>query len=370
MQIKVCHLSSAHSDFDVRIFHKEAKTLAKAGYSVTLIAQGNKEEIADGVKIVPLHKPKNRFERMTKVVWKLFRLALKEKADVYHFHDPELIPVGIVLKLLGKKVIYDAHEDVSKDILVKEWAGSITIRKIISAVFRGLEKFGCVFFDRIITVTSRIAEKYPARKTIVLRNFPIMEMIDKLNSTEHIHKRKPVIIYTGGLSRVRGIKNIIQAMEIIKDKAELWLLGRWVGKGFRQECESLPGWAYTRYFGIVTLEQMYNYIWRADIGVVVFLPRPHNVHSLPNKPFEYMACSLPVIMSDFEFWREVFDDCAVFCDSENPADIAEKINAILSNPGKSKELANRGRERVLGEYNWENESKKLVQLYQELLNGR
>jgi glycosyltransferase involved in cell wall biosynthesis len=369
-QIKICILSSAHTCSDIRVFHKEAKTLVRAGYTVVLIAGDSPEKkTLEGLKIISLPKPKNRFQRMTRTVCLLFKFALKEKADVYHFHDPELIPVGLMFKVLGKKVIYDAHEDVSKDILVKKWAGNITTRRIISILIRCLERFGCVFFDRIITVTPGIAEKFPARKTIVLRNFAVVEMIDKSNFAEQIHKRKPAIIYAGGLNENRGIKNIIRAMEIIKDKAELWLLGPWASEEFRLECESLPGWAYTRYFGVVTLEQMYNYMRQADIGIVAFLPRPYNVHCLPNKPFEYMACSLPVIMSSFESWQEVFDDCAVFCDSENPADIAEKINYVLSNPEKSKELANRGRERVFGEYNWENESKKLVQLYRGLFNG-
>ena len=100
----VCLLTSVHSAFDDRIFHKEAKTLAKRGYKVVLIAQHDKEETVAGVRIIPLPKPKNRFERMTKVTWRLFIFALKEKASVYHFHDPELILIGLTLKLLGKKV--------------------------------------------------------------------------------------------------------------------------------------------------------------------------------------------------------------------------------------------------------------------------
>ena len=108
---KICMLSSAHSASDDRIFYKEAKSLSKAGYDVVIIAQHDKEEIIDNIKIIPLPIPKNRLHRMIKIVWKLFKLALKEKADVYHFHDPELIPIGILLKLKRMKVIYDVHGD-------------------------------------------------------------------------------------------------------------------------------------------------------------------------------------------------------------------------------------------------------------------
>ncbi|GAH16762.1 unnamed protein product, partial [marine sediment metagenome] len=128
----IVHLISVHPAFDVRIFHKEAKTLVKVGYNVVLIAQHTKEEIVDGVRIVPLPKPRNRFDRMTRVVWKLSILALRERADVYHFHDPELIPVGLILKLFGRKVIYDVHEDVPEQILNKDWVGNSIARKIVS----------------------------------------------------------------------------------------------------------------------------------------------------------------------------------------------------------------------------------------------
>ena len=129
--IKVCILTSVHPPFDTRMFHKEAKSLVRAGYTLTLVAQHDKEEIVDGIRIIPLPKPKNRFERMTKTVWKLFMLALKEKADVYHFHDLELIPVGLFLKVFCRRVIYDIHEDYITSIDQKEYL-PVVIRKILA----------------------------------------------------------------------------------------------------------------------------------------------------------------------------------------------------------------------------------------------
>jgi glycosyltransferase involved in cell wall biosynthesis len=365
MQIKVCHLTG-HSPFDGRIFHKEARTLVKAGYNVVVIAQHSKEEVVEGVRIVPLPLSKNRFENMTKVVWKLFRSALKEKADIYHFHDPVLILVGIVLKLLGKKVVYDVHEDYSKQILYKEWVGKVYVRKAVAFITSMIEQTGVFLFNGIAAATPDIAKKFNPTKTILLRNLPVLGLINNAKRLE-IQKDRPIIIYAGGLSRIRGTKEIIQAMDFIENKAKLWLLGEWENEEFKKECEGLKGWNYTECLGFVPLSEVYKYTKVADIGISILYPTKNYITSLPIKVFEYMACSLPIVMSNFLYWQEIFGECALFADPYNPKDIADKILHLLYNPDKAKQLGNRGRQLVTEEYNWEVESKKLTEFYEKLL---
>jgi glycosyltransferase involved in cell wall biosynthesis len=369
MQIKVCHLSSAHSPFDDRIFHKEAKSLSKAGYDIAIIAQHNKEETLDGVRIIPLPKPSNRFERMTKTSWKLFRLALKQKAAIYHFHDPELIPIGVVLKILGKKVIYDVHEDYPKQILYKEWIGSYIFRKIASVVFGIFEKFSVKTFNSVVAATPDIAKNFPEDRTMTLKNLSILELIDKAEPDNH-KVDKPVIIYAGGISKIRGIAEIIQAMEFIGDRAEFWILGKWTSQEYRNYCESLPGWKHTRDLGFVPLGQVYEYMKKATIGASILYPVKNYITSLPVKAYEYMACSLPMVMSNFPYWEQIFGECALFADPYSPKEIADKIMYLVDNPDKARQLADKGRQLVVDEYNWENESKKLLELYEGLFHAR
>ena len=111
MLAKVCILTTVHQLFDTRIFHKEAKTLVQAGYNVTLIAQHRKNEIVDEVRIIALPKPKNRFFRIFFLTWKAYKIALKQKADIYHFHDPELLPW--MVKLKRKTIILLMYSDIS-----------------------------------------------------------------------------------------------------------------------------------------------------------------------------------------------------------------------------------------------------------------
>jgi glycosyltransferase involved in cell wall biosynthesis len=320
------------------------------------------------VRIIPLPKPANRFERMIKTTWMLFVLALKEKADIYHFHDPDIIPYGLVLKLLGRKVIYDVHEDYPEQFLNKEWIGNYTLRKIISVPFNIFEKLSVKIFDGVVTATSCIAAKFPENKTITLRNLPILELMDKAKPPNW-EKNKPIVIYSGGLSRIRGIKEIIQAMDFIENKAKLWLLGEWENEEFKQECENLTGWKYATYLGQIPYGQHYSLIKTADLGLVNFFPLPNQERAMPNKPFEYMACSLPMVMSNFPYWQEIFGQCAVFVDPYDPKDIAEKILHLLDNSNEAKKLGDKGRELIEEEYNWETESRKLIDLYKGLLHG-
>jgi glycosyltransferase involved in cell wall biosynthesis len=362
---KVCILTSVHPAFDTRIFHKEAKTLVQAGYKVTLIAQHVKSETVDGVKIIALPKVRNRFKRIFSLTWRVFYLGLGQRADIYHFHDPELIFTGILLKLFGKKVIYDVHEDLPKQILDKEWMGNVNIKKIVAFTMNMIEQIGAFFFNGIVAATPDIAKKFPENKTVILRNFPILKLIDNTIPANY-KKNKPVIIYAGGLTRIRGIKEIIQAMEYIGDCAELWLLGKWESEKFERECKELKGWKYTRYFGFKKLNKVYDLMRRADIGLHIVYTIERHIIGLPVKVFEYMACSLPVIISDSPYWKKIFGECALFANSYDSKDIAKKILYLLDKPNEAKELGKKGRKLIEKKFNWEVESEKLLEMYNNL----
>lgn len=361
----ICLITSVHFANDTRIFHKEAKTLIQAGYDVILIAQNNKNEIVDGVKIIALLKPRNRFTRIFALTWQVFCLALCQHADVYHFHDPELIIVGIILRLFGKKVIYDVHEDVPKQIMNKNWLGNNHIRKFAAFIMNIVEQIGGLLFNKIVVATPDIAKRFPEKKTVILRNYPILKLIDNTVPINY-KKNKPVIIYAGGLTKIRGIKEIVQAMEYIENKAELWLLGKWESEKFKKDCEDLAGWKYTKYLGFKNLEEVYSFMKSSDIGIINFLPVKNHLGALPNKPFEYMTCSLPIIMSNFPYWQEIFRDCVLFVDPYDSKDIAEKVLYLLDNPNEAKKLGKKGRKLIEEKYSWETESKKLLEMYNNL----
>lgn len=205
---KICHLTTVHPPFDTRIFHKEAKSLAKAGYSVTLIARHDKEEIIDGIRIIPLKTPRNRIVRMTKTLLECYRKAVKVDADLYHFHDPKLITIRWLMKRRGKKVVYDVHEDNVTSIKQKNYLPSF-VRNSLVIIIDLVEKVSSQLFDVVI------AEKYYIERFnrgVMVLNYPVFDNInnDLHNNKEHsiakidLYKQNwgklHWLIYTGGIT--------------------------------------------------------------------------------------------------------------------------------------------------------------------------
>ncbi len=367
---KVCHLTTVHPYFDIRIFHKEAKSLLKAGYDITLIAQHNKDEIVNGIKIIALPKPKNRIERMLLLSLKAFFKAIKQKADVYHFHDPELIIVGLFLKLMGKKVIYDIHEDVPKTIMSKYWIPK-WIRSYVGFIVNLIEKGFSRYFDAVITATDDIAKNFKNHpRALVIKNYPLLEYFTNAR-VKNKNTNNYKIIYIGGLTPERGITQIVQAMEFLDNNARLILAGKFSPGSYENEVRSLEGFKKVDYLGWVDFTKVTEVYENANVGVICLLPEPNYINALPIKLFEYMAAKLPVIASNFPLWKEIVEgnNCGICVNPLNPKEIANAIKYLMEHPEEAKRMGENGRKAVFEKYNWENEEKKLIDLYEKILSS-
>jgi len=376
---KVCILTSAHSARDVRIFHKEAKALFNAGYKITLIAQHENDISMEGIDIIALPRPKNRFNRMILTTWKIFRIAKKQKADVYHFHDPELIPAGLLLSITGNIVIYDVHENLPGQILSKGWIPK-KLRIIASWLMKHIEAFAAKRLSAIITTSEKINNRFIKfnSKTITARNYPLLSELsvtsqnDFNKNIEHKDSSNKTIVSLGGINSARCSNEIVQAVGLLSSDLKIKLIigGACSSNSLFEEIRSLSGWACTSYCGQLPRIEAMALLKKSYIAFIIYSPAPNHYEVRSNRLFESMAAGVPVITSNFPEWREIIEGnkCGLCVDPLNPSEIAKAIDYILTHPEEAQQMGKNGRRAVQERYNWSIEEKKLLALYEKLLH--
>jgi glycosyltransferase involved in cell wall biosynthesis len=370
---RVAHLSTVHPRNDARILLKMVRTLAQQrSWEVMLVVADGKGPGTDanGIAIHDVGKPGGgRLGRATLAPWRAFRELRRLHVDLVHFHDPELIPLGMLLKVLGHRVVYDVHEDVPRQILSKHWIHPL-VRRPAAWAMSFLEWAAGLLFDAFVPATPKIAERGPVRKTVMVQNFPILaELV--LAHPRPYSQRETAFVYVGGIGESRGAKEMIRAMAHL-DAAQpvtLDLAGDIQPASLQAELRSLPGWNAVKYHGILGRTEVAELLGGARAGLVVLHPIVNYREAYPVKMFEYMAAGLPVVASDFPLWRHIVDSagCGVLVDPLDPAAIATAMRWILQHPEDAEEMGKRGRRAVESIYNWESESLKLLALYDDLL---
>ncbi|MFT9850484.1 glycosyltransferase family 4 protein [Aneurinibacillus sp. REN35] len=359
----ICHLTSVHPPMDTRIFTKECSSLAGAGYETHLIAPDAPEGVHNGVRFHAIERGRGRLNRMTKTVRAVYRKALAINADAYHFHDPELLPVGILLKMKGKKVVYDVHEDVPRQILSKYWIPA-PLRKTISRSFEAFENFAAKKFDAIAAATPFISKRF-ARigcHSLYVNNYPLLA--EFIKPDQDWSRKERAVTYVGGISVKRGIQEMVKAMD--HTDAKLLLAGKFIPESLRQETTKLPGWQQVSEFGHVSREEVQQILGRGVAGLVTLHPIINYKDALPVKMFEYMAAGIPVIASDFPLWRDIVtgNECGICVDPLDEKQIAEAIQYLVDHPKEAKRMGDNGRRAIEQKYSWEMEAKKLIALYE------
>ena len=380
--VKVVIATPAHPIFsDVRVFQKEARTLAVHGYQVTLFAQAKGRVapfVEEGVRVVPLDYPTRG--HMVAGLPRLLRRLLREKADIYHLHNPFSLPLVLALKAARRKVIYDVHEDYIERIRIRDWLPRVL--RVPTAYFvGGLEILVGKLADGAIATQPEVADRLGGR-TIVLENAPMVN--DEVNARAEAFARtipdevaNPEgafrLVYAGSVSRVRGLPTMMDALGLVNEEtpARLWLIGYPHDEQGIADAMRHPAWPYVDFMGWLEQHEAFGYMLRANVGLALFRDWGGYARVSSNKLYEYMASGVPFVASAFPRWQAKLESVGAgfFCEPTDAACVAFNLVDLIRDPDKARRMGEKGRTFVRTEFNWDTEQAKLLALYQRVLGG-
>jgi glycosyltransferase involved in cell wall biosynthesis len=304
---------------------------------------------------------------------KALSYAIKNKYDIYHFHDPELLPVGIILSIIGRNVVYDIHDEIDVQIYNKGWIPKF-LRPVTASFFGILERIGIKLFSGVVVVNEKMKKKYAAftktDKIRVVQNYPILDKHIQGINTKELDRNG--FVFVGTISKQRGIDKILQVAKNLDDGYKFNIAGSIPDKKFKEDLAPLFDSSNVNYLGFIEHKKSIELIMNSQAGLMIYQPDENYLNTYPIKLFEYLMCGIPVIASDFPYWKDFFNkyDCGILVDPNNLDEIKNAITWIDKNKQKAIEMGERGRNAVLKNYSWESQFQNLTELYDYILNDK
>ena len=369
---RVVHFA-VHPPEDSRVFRRECRTLADAGYDVTLITRYSRlhrspDGIYDGVRIKQVEPENTRLKEVTRTVWRLAKEVHSHDADIYHFHDPELLFVGLSLRWKGKTVIYDSHENAAEQISHARWI-TPALRGIIKPVFRSIESFVARRMNAIVAARDDVAERFAllSQHVVTVGNYA---QLSDFPMESDIARDDTKVANFGGINPGTCTTAVIEALALIPEqvRCKLILGGLTFSPELLESLKQKPGWKLVEFLGKVEHKHVFHHLRSAAVAMVLYSPEPNHYHIGSNRLFEAMAAETPVITSNFPAFKKLVEgiDCGLTVDPTQPAEIGKALEYLLTHPQQAAAMGRRGRQAFLEFFNWEKERNKLLDLYFEL----
>lgn len=370
-KIKVCHVISGYFRNDARIFQRQCKSILKAGYEVSILTNDDgPKEILDEINIYPCGRFwKNRIKIILFAKYQFIEKAIEIDADIYQLHSPELIPLGLELKRRGKIIIYDAHEDLPKHILEKDWIPPF-LRKPISLIIDAYMKRALKKYDEIISPHSHVIDYLVNvnKNVTLITNFAKFDYSNNYDLSHYL-SRDNSICYSGTVYLHSNQEFILDAISNINN-LKYQIVG-FIDKNHKKRLSEMKGFEKLIFLDRIPWEELNNFYSKSLIGMVVIdyklnLGNKKGTYAV-NKIFEYMQAGLPIICTDYDLWKEIIEkyDCGICVVPNNANQIEEAIRFLINNKERAYKMGQNGRKAVLVEYNWEAVEKKYIEIFRK-----
>lgn len=367
---RIVHCTSVHPPFDTRIFWKECRTLASAGFDVVLIAPDAPSFEEGRIRLVAHPAPRSRLGRVVATPLRILRLAVSARGAAYHFHDPDLLPAAVLLRLLTRRpVVFDSHEDVPRQLLDRVWIPR-PARRPAAAAAGWLESILVRGVSAVVSAEPIGARRFRHGEVRIVQNYPLLEEFAGCEAP--LPERPPIVAYVGDLTAARGASQMVDAMGALPRDSDLRLViaGNCRVPGLLNDLRRRPGWARVDYVGFQARPEVVRLLGRARVGLVVLQPTAqYREATQPVKLFEYMAAGVPVVASDFDSFRPFVAEVGsgLMVDPTAPTAIAGALARLGCAGEDAVGMGARGRDAVREHFSWAPEGERLVQLYRDLV---
>lgn len=366
---KVGHITTAHRADDVRIFERECRSLAGSGrYDVYLMAAGTVPG-GSGVTFLPLPPiPQNRSRRFITGPWRALALTGALDFDLWHFHDPELLPVALRLARAGHHVVWDAHEDYVGQMTEaggKSWVPA-PLRGVVRAGTGGLLRAVDHHASGIVAATPHIASRYGNPRTTVVGNEARLELFADCRPAFDAKQ----VLFTGAANPGQSFPEVVEAVAMVPG-ARLAVAGRDPDPVAWSWATQLLG-GRIRHLGWLDRQAVAAAMASSTIGLCTYADLPTNADNSPNKLFEFGAAGLPVVATPTPSNAQYLKDsgAGTVATGFGPRELAAAISTAMADRTAWDQAAASGRRWAAREGSWAGSEARLLALYDDVLRER